>query len=289
MNISLIGTGLMGLPLAQRLIDAGFTVTAYNRTPAKLEPLKAAGATIVATPEAAIQASDCTILMLADAPAIQAVILTDAVKPVLSGRTIIQMGTISPTESKGISEQIIAAGGEYLEAPVLGSTPEAKTGKLFVLVGGTPEQFQCWLSVFKTFSPEPQFIGTVGQASALKLALNQLIGSLTTAFAVSLGFIQNSGVNVEDFMTILRKSALYAPTFDKKLQRMLDRNYENPNFPTKHLLKDVNLCLGEAELLGLDQSLLVAVQSVLEKTLEKQLQDADYSALFEAVVPVNPD
>lgn len=115
--------------------------------------------------------------------------------------------------------------------------------------------------------------------------MNQLIGSLTTAFALSLGLVLRSGVPVADFMKIVRDSALYAPTFDKKLQRMLERNYENPNFPTKHLLKDTALLIREADVLGLDSQIQKGVLSVLEKTLELGLAEGDYSALFSAVNP----
>jgi 3-hydroxyisobutyrate dehydrogenase len=126
-------------------------------------------------------------------------------------------------------------------------------------------------------------IGEVGTAAALKLALNQLIASLTTAFALSLAFLSQQGVDLEKFMTILRQSALYAPTFDKKLTRMLEENYANPNFPTKHLLKDVNLFLEESEKLDLTTFPLTGVQHLLEKALAMGLAEEDYSALYEAL------
>jgi 3-hydroxyisobutyrate dehydrogenase len=81
----------------------------------------------------------------------------------------------------------------------------------------------------------------------------------------------------------LRQSALYAPTFDKKLTRMLEKNYANPNFPTKHLLKDVNLFLEESEKLDLTAFNLTGVQRILEKALEMGLAEADSSALYAAI------
>ena len=285
-KVGFIGTGLMGQPMAQRLLDAGVSVVAYNRTPAKLEPLRKSGAEIVHSPEEAIASSDCVILMLTNAAAIREVLLSEASRQQLSGRTVIQMSTIAPTESREIGDAIAAVGGEYLEAPVLGSIPQAESGELQVMVGATQEQFQKWFELLKHFGSEPLLIGPVGSAAALKLALNQLIASLTTAFALSLGFVQQQGVDVEQFMQILRQSALYAPTFDKKLQRMLDGNYENPNFPTKHLLKDTNLFLTEAQSVQLNVSSLEGVRQILEMTQQLGLADADYSALFAAINPV---
>jgi len=101
---------------------------------------------------------ECVILMLTDASAIQSVLLSDF--PATSGRrTVIQMGTITPTESRAISDEIVAAGGDHLEAPVLGSIPEAKAGKLIV-VGGSTEQFHRWSELLQNFSSEPVLIGS---------------------------------------------------------------------------------------------------------------------------------
>ncbi len=285
MKVAFLGTGLMGIPMAQRLLDANIELVAYNRTPEKLAPLKVAGAEIAQHPHEAIIACECIILMLTNAAAIRDVLLSEPSRQQLAGRTIIQMGTITPTESKAIADEVIAAGGEYLEAPVLGSIPEAEAGKLIVMVGGTPEQFEKWSKLLQHFGSEPLLIGSVGAAAAIKLALNQLIASLSTAFALSLGFIQRQGIEVELFMQILRNSALYAPTFDKKLQRMLERNYSNPNFPTKHLLKDTDLFITEAESTGLNISSIQGVRNILEVAIDRGLAEADYSSLFSAVNP----
>ncbi len=275
----------MGKPLAQRLLSAQLPVVVYNRTQSKLEALREAGAMVADAPEEAIASSDCIILMLSDAAAIEQVLFSENAKQQLKNRTVIQMGTISPSQSQELQKQVVAAGGEYLEAPVLGSIPEAEAGKLIVMVGATEAQFQKWSNLLQNFGSDPRLIGSVGTAAAVKLALNQLISSLTTAFALSLGFVQNQGVEVESFMEILRQSAIYAPTFDKKLQRMLERNYANPNFPTKHLLKDTNLFLDAAKSVNLNASSLSGVREILEIAQQMGLSNEDYSSLFEAINP----
>ncbi|PPS39184.1 NAD(P)-dependent oxidoreductase [Chroococcidiopsis sp. TS-821] len=284
MKVGFLGTGLMGLPMAQRLLNANLELIAYNRTTEKLIPLKEAGAEIATHPQVVIQAAECIILMLTDAAAIHSVLFSDSSQE-LAGKTIIQMGTISPTDSKELRDNVVAAKGEYLEAPVLGSIPEATAGKLIVMVGATKEQFQQWLPLLQNFGSEPLHIGEVGTAAAVKLALNQLIASLTTAFAQSLALIQHQGIDVELFMQILRNSALYAPTFDKKLSRMVERNYDRPNFPTKHLLKDINLFIAEAQAAGLNVSGAEGVRQIIEAATSQGFADADYSALFSAVNP----
>jgi 3-hydroxyisobutyrate dehydrogenase len=284
-KIGLIGTGLMGLPMARRLHEAQQTLIVYNRTPAKLEPLRAAEIEIAQSVSAVLQQCGVVLLMLSNGQAIREVLLSEPARSCLANRVVIQMGTISPRESKSIRDEIAAAGGDYLEAPVLGSIPEAASGQLMVMVGASLEQFQKWSSLLKHFGPDPILVGPVGSAAALKLALNQLIGSLTTAFATSLGFVQRQGVEVDTFMKILRQSALYAPTFDKKLQRMVESNYAHPYFPTKHLLKDTNLFLREAQDCGLQVDSLDGVRKILEMACDLGLAEEDYAALFAAVNP----
>lgn len=285
MKIAFLGTGLMGQPMAERLLTSGYDVVVYNRTWKKAEQLRSKGAAVAEQPEEAIRSAACVILMLADAQAIRQVLLSEDARNALSGRTVIQMGTIAPRESQAVHQNVVAAGGEYLEAPVLGSAPEAGVGNLIVMVGASPDQFERWSGFLRCFSPTPRLIGPVGQAAAMKLALNQLIASLTAAFTLSLGLILREQVPVDTFMTILRESALYAPTFDKKLSRLLNRNYVNPNFPTRHLLKDVDLFLNEASHLGLHTGALKALRELIEQTVVAGWGDADYSALFNVVNP----
>ncbi|NWF58212.1 MAG: NAD(P)-dependent oxidoreductase [Fischerella sp.] len=283
MKVAFLGTGLMGLPMAQKLLEAKVQLIAYNRTPEKLEPLKAAGAEIVEKPHQAIRAADCVILMLTNAAAIYTVLLSDQSSQAVAGRSVIQMGTITPTESREIRDAVVAAGGEYLEAPVLGSISEAQAGKLIVMVGAHQEQYQRHLELLKHFSPEPVLVGPVGTGAALKLALNQLIASLTTAFALSLSFVQRYGIDEDLFMYILRQSALYAPTFDKKLQRMLDGNYANPNFPTKHLMKDTDFFIEEAKTAGLNVNSIEGVKKILEMAMKMSFAHEDYSSIFSVI------
>ncbi|MEM9535720.1 MAG: NAD(P)-dependent oxidoreductase [Cyanobacteria bacterium P01_E01_bin.45] len=289
MNYGLIGTGLMGFPMAMQLLKAGLTLSVFNRTREKAQPLIEHGATISSTPGDVLAAADCVLLMLTDTAAIRSTILSEDARPHLAHRTIIQMGTITPSESRILAEEIQAVGGEYLEAPVLGSIPQVKDGSLIVMVGATEQQFADWRSLLQVFGPEPTLVGPVGTAMALKLAMNQLIAGLTNAFALSLGFVQRQGVDTDTFMDVVRGSALYAPTFDKKLSRMLDRNFDNPNFPSKHLAKDIGLFLQEAKDCDLMTDSLSGVQSVVERAISLGLSNADYSALYEAVNPESPD
>lgn len=285
MNVAWLGAGLLGRPMAERLHAAGHRVTVYNRTKEKVADLPKTGMAVAATPDEAIRAGDCVVLMLADAGAINRVLLSPAGKAELKGRTVIQMGTIGPQESRAIQQEVQAAGGDYLEAPVLGSIAEAKAQRLLVMVGGTDAQFARWAGLLKSFGPELRLIGPVGKAAALKLALNQLIAAEIAAFSLSVGLVQREDIPVDTFMDILRRSALFAPAFEKKLPRLLARDYADPNFSTKNLLKDLDLFLDEAKGLGLNPDWALGVRQLLQQAIDQGLADVDYSAVHSLVNP----
>jgi len=286
MRIAFLGTGLMGSPMAERLLSAGHVLAVYNRTESKTEPLVALGAEFAATPADALRGAELVVTMLADAPAIEQTLFTRKVQAALAADlTLIEMGTISPKQSLGFKKKWEKAGGRYLEAPVLGSTPQAKEGTLVVMVGSSKDQYERWLPILERFSPDPLYVGPVGKATALKLALNQLIASLQTAFSFSLGLVRRNGIDPDLFMKILRTSSLFAPTFDQKLPRYLRRDFSDPHFPTRHLLKDVRLILDEGKAAGLTTAALEGVREILEMAVARGLGDADYSSLYEAVDP----
>ncbi len=200
MTTALLGTGLLGRAIAERLKSVGHTVTVFNRTTSKALPLQACGITVVTRPEQAMAQADCVVLMLADAAAIRAVLLTPASLAVLRGKTVIQMGTIAQEESLALQAEVERVGGSYCEAPVLGSLAETKAGTLMVMIGGTEAQFVQWGPLFRSLCREPRLVGPVGKAASLKLALNQLIVAEISAFALSLGLVQRAGVPVDTFM-----------------------------------------------------------------------------------------
>jgi 3-hydroxyisobutyrate dehydrogenase len=285
MRVAFIGTGLMGYPMAERVLAAGHELTVYNRTAGKAEPLMRKGAKLAPSALAAVAAGECAVFMVRDGSVVRELLSDEGNIPSLGGRTIVQMSTIAPVESVRLMQDVQGAAGDYLEAPVLGSVPQAEQGSLSVMVGGSETQFARWKELLACFGPEPRRVGPVGDAAALKLALNQLIGSLSAAFSLSLGMVRRKGIEVDLFMDVLRKSAFFAPTFDRKLPQMLARDFSSPNFPAALLLKDLDLARGEAGRLGLDTTALDGVREIVKKTVEAERGHEDYAALYETIDP----
>ncbi|MCP9888326.1 NAD(P)-dependent oxidoreductase [Cyanobium sp. ATX 6A2] len=274
-TVALLGTGLLGAAIGQRLLEQGLGVQAWNRSPERLGALAALGAIGCREPQQALEGCDWVITVLSDGAATRSVLQ----RCDLQDQRVLQMGTIAPAESRELGTVIGAAGGDYLEVPVLGSRPEALSGSLQVMAAGPAALFEQALPLLKRLDPEPRLLGPLGAALETKLALNQLIASLTHAFSLSLHLVQSSGVEVEHFMELLRGSALYAPTFDKKLPRLLADNYDQPNFPTAHLRKDLLLFLAAARQRGLDTRGLRGLAELLSAAEGSAIDGLDYSAL----------
>jgi 3-hydroxyisobutyrate dehydrogenase len=285
LKVSFIGTGLMGRPMAERLLAPGYEVTVYNRMREKAEPLAAKGARIAATSREAVAAGEAVVFMVQDGGAVRDLLTEGGSFPDLAGKTVIQMSTIAPSESVALADDVHKAGGDYLEAPVLGSVPQAAEGSLLVMVGGEPGQLERWGDLLRRFGPEPRLIGPVGHAATLKLAMNQLIGSLAAGFSLSLGMVRRKGIDVETFLEVLRQSAFHAATFDRKLPQMLARDFSNTNFPAALLLKDLDLVGSEARRLGLDTTALQGVRDVVNRAVEAGKGREDYAALYSVIDP----
>ena len=282
-GVAVLGLGLMGLPIALRLQQRGFSVTGWNRGRERAEEADRQGLTLAGSPSAAAAGAGVVVLVLSDAAAIGAVLAQPDMTRQLAGRLVLQMGTIAPQESRDLAGAVERAGGRWLEAPVLGSIPEARAGSLIVMAGGAPEDYARALPLLEALGKAPRRVGGTGQGAALKLAMNQLIAALTGGFSLSLGLVRAEGLDVALFMELLRGSALYAPTFDKKLDKMLRHDYRHPNFPLKHLIKDLSLFRQVAAADGIDTHLPNALLEILERSRRAGHGDDDYSSLYEGV------
>lgn len=285
MRVALIGTGLMGGPLGERLLETGHDLTVYNRTVEKTRRLRELGAVVASTPLEAISSAELTLLVLSDAAAIRETIEPHGRLPNLSGRTLCQMGTIAPRESIALLEDVRRAEGEYFEAPVLGSRPQARSGKLIVMVGATEDQYARWSQVLSHLGEHLELAGEVGQAAALKLGFNQLIGCQLIGFATALAMVRHHDIDSESLMEQLRQSALYAPTFDAKLPRLLAGDFDDPNFPARLLLKDLNLARDVAAEVGLNTVALQGLCDLVQQAVNEGKGDHDYSVVSAVIDP----
>lgn len=280
----------MGQAFVERFLSQGFTVRLYNRTRDNIRALESPDVEICPSVEELINCSDTIIFMVSDADAINQILLhtlQSTGQMEIEGKCFLQMATISPQQSKEIETIIVSNGGHYLEAPVLGSIPEAKSGTLIIMAGGNKEIFNKALPVLQTLGQSPRHIGETGTAAALKLAMNQLIASLTAGFSLSLGYAIRNGVDTGLFMETVRESALYAKTYDKKLEKYLKHDFGVANFSTRHLLKDIRLFIADAKSAGLNTDALEGIERITAMAVQNGQAMMDYSSIYEEICPDN--
>ncbi|MBP2689786.1 MAG: glyoxylate/succinic semialdehyde reductase 2, chloroplastic-like [Deltaproteobacteria bacterium] len=184
-KVGFVGLGIMGEPMCRNLLAKGHDVTVYNRTPAKMGPLVAAGANAATSLADLVRRSDVTITMVSDPVAVRDVVtakggLLGALSP---GKTYIDMTTVSPEASREVARMIRDTGADYLEAPVLGSRKPATDGTLVILTGGDAALSGRMEPILLSMGSRVIHMGDTGMAAHMKLIINQIMGTVLCVFA----------------------------------------------------------------------------------------------------------
>lgn len=281
-TVGFIGLGCLGRPMAERLSSQSFPLIVYNRTREKAKELETRGARVVSSPSEVAQTSNVLITVVADDEALEDVCfrpdgITMAMQP---GATHLEMSTVSQAMSKRIAQAAEARGAHFLDAPVLGSGPQATEGTLIVMVGGRKEILDENRPVLEALGHKIVHTGDVGSASQMKLVANQFIASMMVGFAQGMVLAQKAGLSPDMVMEILDASALRSPFYSGKLRRILSRDY-TPNFRLKWLLKDIHLVLEAGAELGVPLPGMAAAREVYVAAMSQGLGEVDYSAVVE--------
>jgi 3-hydroxyisobutyrate dehydrogenase len=245
-TIGWIGLGNMGTPMSQRLINAGYPVTVYNRNKEKETALKAAGASTAATPEQLIGQVEIVFTMVSDDQAIRDIFRGDngLLKAGTTGKLFINMSTVSPGISKEIAAACEEQGSQYLDAPVSGSVKQAQEGQLVIMVGGNTTAFEQATPILQHLGRLVLRVGDHGAGNTAKLAMNLLLGFHAQGLAEATLFARTHGVRTEDFLNIFNNSAL-GNVFGKiKGDAILQDNYKAA-FALKLIAKDLRLAKAE--------------------------------------------
>lgn len=252
-TIGWIGTGRMGIPMVTNLLKAGFSVKVYNRTPEKALPLIAAGAMQSSTAADLVRQSDVLFLMLSNGAAIKEVMEAEAgvLAAIQPEKTIIDMSTISPEESRKFANEVAEKGGRYIDAPVSGSVGAATAAQLVILAGALESELVPFHPYLDALGKKTIAFGGPGKGSSAKLAINLLLGVTGQAVAESLLLAEKEGIDRESMLELIGLSGMNTPWFQLK-QSM----YRSENFPAQFMLelmtKDLGLITAEAERLNLD-------------------------------------
>lgn len=277
MNLSWLGLGQMGSPMAARLLDAGHEVVVWNRTPERAHSLVEKGAHSAATPAEAVSSAEVVFTMLAHPDAVEGVLFGEhGVVTALGRGTLVDMSTVGPAAVRRMAERL-RDGVDMADAPVLGSVPQATDGSLKVFVGARPEVFARLQPLLEQLG-RPVHVGPVGAGAAMKLVANATLGTLMTSLGEALALADALGLDEGPVLDVLADSPIGA-TARSKRNRIESGEYP-PNFSLELAAKDLRLVADAAQGRGVDARVAAAARAHFEAAAEKGFGDLDYSAVI---------
>ncbi|MFB3816892.1 MAG: NAD(P)-dependent oxidoreductase [Candidatus Methylomirabilales bacterium] len=280
-TVAFIGIGIMGGRMVKNVLKAGHAVRAYNRTASKLEPLRALGAAIAASPRDAATGADAVITMVADPPALAAVLEgpDGAFAGCRRGTLVIDMSTVDPGTSQGMAAKARQLGLRYLEAPVTGGVGAAEQGTLTIMAGGSAEDFAAARPLLDTMGKKVLHVGPMGQGSVLKLAANLVAASIVTAANEALALTTKYGLDPGTVVEVLTERS---PLIGRTAPRVLAGEF-SANFPLKHSHKDVQLALAAARSAGVPMFALASVAQLQAAAIARGYGDLDQTVTMKVL------
>jgi 3-hydroxyisobutyrate dehydrogenase-like beta-hydroxyacid dehydrogenase len=264
-RIAVLGAGAMGARLVQNLLSADYLVVVYNRTADKVKPLVAKGAVYAATPKAAAEQADIVISMVSDDDVSRMVWLDPeivAIRGFETGKIAIESSTLTVGWTQELAAALSSRGIAFLDAPVVGSRPQAEASKLVYLVGGEAETLsQVQPVLLAAGGASVYHVGATSQGMAMKLAVNALFGIQLAAMAETIGMLTKSGITAENAMACLEELPILSPAAKLAGNLMLSQNHA-PLFPIELVEKDFRYVLQTAEALNAAMPAAEAVRDV---------------------------
>lgn len=284
MKVGIIGLGIMGQAMAERLLAAGHTVGVYNRTQEKALPLQAQGATIAASPAELAAESEVVISVVTDPAAVQEIALGK--QGVLAGLSEAgvhcDMSTVTPTSAGQVAAAYRARERRFVQAPVLGSKRQIEASTLLVFGGGETADVETCERAWSAFTGRVWHLPTAEQAATLKLACNMLLAHTILGLGQSLVFGAKGGVEPALLLEVLNASAVGSPMVASKGKTLLERNFK-ANFVVRNMHKDLRLIAEAAQENGTPLPLAALSRELFLAAIQQGYGDEDYSAVVKVL------
>ncbi|MFI7599997.1 NAD(P)-dependent oxidoreductase [Actinoplanes sp. NPDC049681] len=280
--VGFLGLGVMGEPMALNLARAGTPLIVWSRRPERCAAVREHGATVAASPGEVLEQADVVLMMLADGAAIDAVLGrgTPAFRAV-EGRLLVHMGTTSPEYSRGLADDVVAAGGRYVEAPVSGSRKPAEAGQLVAMLAGEPEDLATVRPLLTPMTRDAVDCGAVPQALLMKLAVNLYLISMVTGLAEAYHFAARHGLDLGRLTAVLDAGPMASDVSRIKAAKLLGRD-----FAVQASLRDVlmnNQLIAEAaRAAGIASPVLDACHALYAEAVALGHGDEDMAAVVRA-------
>jgi 3-hydroxyisobutyrate dehydrogenase-like beta-hydroxyacid dehydrogenase len=279
-KLGFIGIGYMGRPIAQRLLQAGFSLTAHDKDLKKAQELIDSGGAVAEN--VAEVASGCDVLLscLSSDEAVLNVYLgrRGAFASMRPDSLVIEMSTVAPEISRQLADHGRQRGIHFLDVTISGSTPVAEQGALVLFGGGEEECFQSAESIFQAIARKYFYMGPSGSGATMKLVVNALLGIGMQAIAEAVALGEKAGLERDQLLSVLSQTAVVSPAHVGKLQRAINRDF-SPQFPLRLMNKDFGLILGLAAAVGARVPATEAAFEVNARRLDEGKEE-DFSAVI---------
>lgn len=283
-KIGFIGTGIMGLPMAQNLQQAGHQLFLSTHHDAAPTDLVAAGAVALANPRDVAQEAEFIIVMVPDTPQVEDVLFREQgiAEGLSRNKIVIDMSSISPTATKAFAAKVNARGAQYLDAPVSGGEVGAKAATLSIMVGGDQDAFDRALPLFQSMGKNITRVGGNGDGQTAKVA-NQIIVALNIqAVAEALLFAAKNGADPAKVREALMGGFASSKILEVHGERMIKGTFD-PGFRISLHQKDLNLALQGARELGVNLPNTANAQQVFSTCASLGGSNWDHSALIKGL------
>ncbi len=283
-RIGFLGLGIMGSRMAANLARAGFQLSVWTHTPGKAERWASAhGASAFATPAEVAEHSDIVLSMVVDGEQVASVLLGEqgVIRAARAGLLCMDMSTIGPVDARRVAAALAKRRVAMLDAPVTGSSPRAEEGSLTIMVGGEPEDFARARPVLEPMGRLIVHVGGLGQGQMLKLINNSLGAANAAAVAEALLLARATGIDLDALVEVASAGSGASAQLTLKSGPMREHDYATL-FKTAHMLKDVRLCLQEAESAGVPFPTAAHARDMLAATISRGHAEHDYAAMIEA-------
>ena len=288
MKIGWIGLGHMGSPMACRLLDAHFDLFVYNRTIKKTEKLAEAGAAVCKTPKDIAENTDVIVTMLTNAAAVENVLQGEdgVLAGLTKGKTVVDMSTVSPSDSIRFAKWVEEKRGHFIDAPVSGSVQPAKEGNLVILAGGRKEEIDAVRPMFEVLGKTIIHFGENGKGSAAKLSINLLLGLTIEGASEAILFGEKLGLEKKDLIEMISASACNTPIFQMKKKAFLQEDFPAA-FMLELMAKDLGLAKEEIKKAGMSLPLADAAEKTYSRAKADGTGKADVAAVYQALKQLN--
>nr|WP_225448182.1 NAD(P)-dependent oxidoreductase [Streptacidiphilus sp. P02-A3a] len=283
-DVGFLGLGVMGQPMALNLARAGTPLVVWNRTPARSEPLRAAGALVAAEPAEVFRLAEVVVLMLADGDAMDAALGrgTPDFAANVAGRTVVHMGTTAPEYSRALADEVLAAGGRYVEAPVSGSRAPAEAGELVAMLAGEPSAVDAVRPLLAPVCRETVDCGPVPNALTMKLAVNLYLITMVTGLTEAFHFAERHGLDLERFTAVLDAGPMASGVSRVKAPKLLTGDF-TVQAGVVDVLKNNRLIAEAARAAGLASPLLDVCHALFGEAVALGHGGADMVAVLHAI------